>query len=87
MVRPSAKVITSQEDAKGVTWELLVAEQSFIVTYKGQPVSLRTRIPCLVGYRLKYYKMTYTNLGSVKAAIRRLNKRFNTTEFSYTIMT
>lgn len=85
MARPSATVL-KEVDIKEVTWQILEAKQAYIVLYKGRPTAIRAVIPGLGKHRLKYYKMTYTNLSSVKNAVNRLNKKFNTTEFSYSIM-
>ena len=85
MARPAPKIL-KQVDVKEVTWQILEADKAYIVLYKGRPTAIRAVIPGLGKYKLKYYKMTYTNLSSVKNAVNRLNKKFNTTEFSYSIM-
>ena len=86
MARPGPEILHSAE-VDGINWEITAAESAYVITYQGKPIGLRTQVPGLGMVKYKYYKMTYTHEGSARAAVRRLNKKFCTDEFSYVIMT
>lgn len=84
MARPEPIILDRAEDEKGVVWEITQAETTYIILYKKRPIGIRSITPILGGIAKKYYKMTYLHEGSARAAVRRLNKRFNCDDFSYT---
>ena len=82
MARPTAKIIHTMSFDDGITWEIMAAEGQYTLLYKGKPVSIRSS--SLIRNTFKYFKSTYPNEGSVIAQVRRLNKRFNCEDFTYT---
>jgi hypothetical protein len=85
MGRPKPTIIATSEEYFGETWELLHAERTYVITYQGQPVNIRAMLEGLGTVTKKYKKVAYTNLGSCQAQIKRLNKIFNTDQFSYVV--
>lgn len=84
MSRPEPTIILSQTDpATGENWQVLAAEHSYIITYKGQPINLRTEQTLLGWNQRKYKKTGYSNLGTCLAQVRRLNEIFNCEDFGY----
>lgn len=82
MARRSAPVIASEHFGDS-HWEILAAEALYIITYRGEPCSIRVTSRCLQGQYRKYHKSSYTNLGNVRAQVRALNQRFSTDDFGY----
>lgn len=83
MSRPQPTVLLEHEDDNLSTWQVLEGEQTYLVTYKGQPVSIRVLKASLGEDKKSYKRMSYTELGTCLAQVRRYNKNFNTTDFSY----
>lgn len=80
MARTSAPVIYSQTFDDGMTWEILGADATYVITYKNQPIGIRvTNI--FARDVIRYKKMTYTNLGNAIAQVKQLNQRFNCEDF------
>lgn len=83
MSRPQPTVIKSIQADDESTWDILQATTNYVITYQDQPCSIRQHINTLTNQGFKYQKLSYTNLGSVKAQVRRLNLRFNSEDFNY----
>jgi hypothetical protein len=83
MARPQPIVIKSIQADDGSTWDILQATTNYVITYKDQPCSIRQHVHTINTQGFKYQKLSYTNLGSVKAQVRRLNLRFNCRDFNY----
>lgn len=82
MARPSAKVI-EQVSTDNTVCEILAAPAYYIITYRGQPVNIRTFSQLTLNQPPKYKKTGYVNLGNCQQAVRRFNQLFNTLDFSY----
>jgi hypothetical protein len=83
MARPEPRVMLEAEQDDLSTWQVLEGDQTFLITYKGQPVSIRVLTPSLGEDRKKYKRLSYTELGTCVGQIKRLNAKFNTTDFDY----
>lgn len=82
MARPEPEIILSKDIGDGSTWQILAADSSFIILYKGQPVSIRVEQYGPMGIHYKYKKLTYTNIGNARAQVRLLNHRFQCEDFT-----
>lgn len=83
MARPSATVLAHVE-VDNVQYEVLYADYKYIITYRGYPCNLRKlayQFP--EGLTKKYPKTSYAHQGSAEAAVRKLNKIFDTEDFGY----
>jgi len=83
MSRPKPNVlleVTSKKTYK--TEQVLEAEAIWAVFYKGKPVNLKTT--SLVAQQLgpKYKKVSFSNSGHAINLAEKLNKLFNSTDFS-----
>ncbi len=83
MARPDPTIILEQEQDNDDVWQILEAEQTYVITYKGQPVDIRVVNYGLGINRFKYKRTSYNQLGTVLAQVRRYNSKFNTTDFDY----
>ena len=83
MSRPEPTVILEQEQLDGYIWQVLEGDETYLITYKGRPVSIRVLKPSLGDDRRSYKRMSYTELGTAMAQVRRYNTNFNTTDFDY----
>jgi hypothetical protein len=83
MARPDPTIILEQEQDNNDVWQILEAEQTYVITYKGQPVDIRVVNHGLGISRFKYKRTSYNQLGTVLAQVRRYNSKFNTTDFDY----
>jgi len=83
MARPQPTILLTTELDDGSTWDILQATTNYVITYKDQPCSIRQHVHTINTQGFKYQKLSYTNLGSVVAQVRRLNLRFNCRDFNY----
>ena len=83
MARPKPTILLTTELDDGATWDILQATTNYVITYKDQPCSIRQHVHTINTQGFKYQKLSYTNLGSVIAQVRRLNLRFNCRDFNY----
>lgn len=83
MARPQPRVIEELEDIDGNTWQVLEGDETYLITYQGKPVSIRVLKPKLGSETKSYKRMSYTELGTCIAQVRRYNANFNTTDFDY----
>lgn len=83
MSRPQPRIMLEAEDDKLNTWQVLEGDQTFLITYQGQPVSIRVITASVGEDRKKYKRMSYTELGTCVGQVKRFNEKFNTTDFDY----
>jgi hypothetical protein len=83
MSRPQPRILLEQDDDRLNTWQILEGDQTFLITYQGQPVSIRVLTAGLGTDRKKYKRMSYTELGTCVGQVKRFNEKFNTTDFDY----
>jgi len=83
MARPQPRILLEQEQEDSTVWQVLEGDETFLITYKGRPASIRVLSPGLGEDRKKYRRMSYTELGTCVGQIKRLNAKFNTTDFDY----
>ena len=83
MSRPQPRIMLEAEDDKLNTWQVLEGDQTFLITYQGQPVSIRVLTASVGEDRKKYKRMSYTELGTCVGQVKRFNEKFNTTDFDY----
>jgi len=80
MARPEPEILKTYELECGTVWDVLYSDSLFIITYQGRPCGIRQHKRLTHGY--KYSKLSYTNLGNAEAQCRKMNARFNTTDFA-----
>jgi len=83
MARPQPRIMLEQEQDDLTTWQVLEGDQTFLITYQGQPVSIRVLTPRLGAEAKKYKRMSYTELGTCLGQVKKFNEKFNTTDFGY----
>lgn len=83
MARPQPRVLLQQDLDDLSTWQILEGDQTYLITYRGNPVSIRVLAPKLGTELKKYKRMSYTELGTCLAQVRRYNKMFMTDDFDY----
>ena len=83
MARPRPQVIISTVADTDVEYEILSAEDCYIIVYKREPINIRMTTGPLEDPRRKYMKISYTNEGSARARVRYLNKLFNCEDFAF----
>ena len=81
--RPQPRIIAECQHANGEIWQILYSEYSYVITYQGKPIGIRSRVLGLGLERRKYKKMTYLNEGNAQNQVRSLNAVFNTQAFGY----
>lgn len=83
MARPKPEIIKSQEQHNGDVWQILEAEDTYVITYKGKCVSVRVEKLNMNTTSYSYKRMSYSELGTVLSQVRRYNKMFNCKDFDY----
>jgi len=81
MSRPQPTIIMSAELDDGSVWDILQATTSYIITYKDQACGIRQHNDLSSNPGFRYQKLSYNNLGNARAQVRRLNEKFNCTDF------
>ena len=82
MVRPAAEILLSTQETDCIGWDILKAEGQWIVLYKDQPVSIRSRHWTIEGENPKYRRTSYPLENSAEKFAAKLNEIFQTTEFT-----
>ena len=86
MSRPEPKILVEQEQDDSTVWQAIGCLQTYVITYKGQPIDIRVVQPELGYVKFKYKRTSYNQIGTARAQVRRYNKMFNTTDFDYIIV-
>lgn len=82
MARPKPNILLELVDKQYNTEQVLDADAIYAVYYQGKPINLRT-MHTLVNYPgPKYKKVSFSNSGHAFNLADRLNKKFNTDDFS-----
>ena len=82
MSRPKPTIILSKEVTEGILWDNMPADNQYTLLYKQQPCAIRKGTGWTApGF--KYLKSTYSNEGSIRAQVKRLNDIFECSDFSY----
>lgn len=84
MARPKPNILIEQEQDDGNIWQILQAEKTYVITYKGQPFDLRVIHHGLGVDKFKYKRTSYNQLGTAEAQVRRFNAKFKCNDFDYT---
>jgi len=82
MTRPSQPRIRSVITEDGITWDILAAEQTYVIVYKNRPISIRVDQPMNLRSGFKYKKMSYTNLATAENQCKKLNRIFDCADFT-----
>jgi len=83
MSRPKPNVlleITNKKNFK--TDQVLESDAIWAVFYQNKPINLKTGSPIAQQFVTKYKKVSFSNSGHAFNLAEKLNKQFNTTEFS-----
>lgn len=84
MSRPSARIIETLVDDNNYRWEILSKEKTYVVTYRGEEISIRVHTgEFTISSYVKYKKFAYANLGNVIKEVNYLNNKFKTKDFGY----
>ena len=87
MARPKPTIILDQVDKNYNSEQILKAEAIYAVYYEGKPINLRTT-NTLVNYPgPKYKKVSFSNSGHAFNLADKLNKTFQTDEFTVVKLT
>jgi len=82
MARPKPNIILDSVDKNYNSEQILEAGAIFAVYYENKPINLRT-LNTLVNYPgPKYKKVSFSNSGHAFNLADRLNKKFNTDQFT-----
>ncbi len=82
MARPKPNIILDSVDKNYNSEQILEAGAIFAVYYENRPINLRT-LNTLVNYPgPKYKKVSFSNSGHAFNLADRLNKKFNTDQFT-----
>lgn len=82
MARPKPNIILDQVDRNYNSEQILEADAIYAVYYQDKPINLRT-LNTLVNYPgPKYKKVSFSNSGHAFNLCDRLNKKFNSKDFS-----
>lgn len=82
MARPKPKVLLEHTDRSFRSEEVLEAEAIFAVFYQNQPVNLKSYNSLVDTPGAKYKKTSFSNSGHAFNLAERLNKKFNTKDFT-----
>jgi hypothetical protein len=83
MSRPKPKILLEANNKKNYkTEQVLEAEAIWAVFYQDKPINLKTSSLIAQQAGPKYKKISFSNSGHAYNLAEKLNKMFNTTEFS-----
>lgn len=88
MARPKPSVLVEKVDKKTYkSLQVLRADAVYAVFYQGAPINVRT-LSTIVDYPgPKYKKVSFVNAGSAFNLADKLNKEFETKDFTVVVMT
>lgn len=88
MSRPKPEVLIEKVDkATYKTEQILASEGIWSVYYKGRPINLKSHNILITYPGPKYKKVSFSNSGHAINLAKKLNKKFNTTDFSVVLLT
>ena len=88
MSRPKPEVLIEKVDkATYKTEQILASEGIWSVYYQGRPISLKSHNILITYPGPKYKKVSFSNSGHAINLAKKLNKKFNTTDFSVVLLT
>lgn len=82
MARPKPTVLLEHTDKNFRSEQVLDAEAIYAVFYKDAPINLKSFNSLVDGPGAKYKKTSFSNPGHAFNLCDRLNKKFNTSEFT-----
>ena len=85
MSRPGAEILTTIQDQYH-TITILKADAIWAVYYQNKPINIRAS-GTLLYIPIKYKKASFSNSGHAIALAKRLNKQFNTKDFTVVKLT
>ena len=79
---PSLKEVWDDDSQQ--TWTITESPQFYVLTYQNKIVTIRHENTYTVGVKCKKYDRTMlSNEASIKQAVKKYNRIFNTEDFSY----
>ena len=81
MARPQQKILLTHNDEDYFV-DIISSEGLWVIVYKSQPINLRRKFWILNGTTHKYMKTAYPNHAHAYRTAAKLNKIFNTDEFT-----
>jgi len=82
MARPNPTILLETKNADYISTEVLQSDGVYAVYYKNQPIAIRHRNSLVDNTPSKYKKTTFNNIAHGFNRVERLNKQFNTEDFS-----
>jgi hypothetical protein len=82
MARPKPQVLLEHTDRNYRSEQVLEADAIFAVFHKNQPINLKSFNSLVDSPGAKYKKTSFSNPGHAFNLAERLNKKFNTDEFT-----
>ena len=87
MSRPKPQILAEVSQGNYKVEQVLASEGIWAIYYQGNPINLRS-VNTLISYPgPKYRKVSFSNPGHAHNLARKLNKQFNTTEFTAVLLT
>jgi hypothetical protein len=87
MARPKPTVIMEHTDQKFRSEQILQADAIFAVFYQGRPFNLKSFSALVDTTGAKYKKTSFSNAGPAFNLAERLNRKFNTQDFTVVKLT
>ena len=82
MARPKPNILLSVDLNDGATWDILEADAFYVITYQDKVCGIRQHNLMHANTGFRYKKLSYPNHGNAQAQARRLNAKFNCTDFA-----
>jgi len=87
MSRPKPEVLIEKVDkATYKTEQILASDGIWSVYYQGRPINLKSHNLLITYPGPKYKKVSFSNSGHAINFAKKLNKKFNTTDFSVVLL-
>jgi len=87
MSRPKPEVLIEKVDkATYKTEQILASDGIWSVYYQGRPINLKSHNLLITYPGPKYKKVSFSNSGHAINLAKKLNKKFNTTDFSVVLL-
>lgn len=87
-MRKKPKILIEKTDKDTyISEQVLVADGVYAVFYQGKPISIRKVNSLIDDNSAKYTKTIYSAIGHAVGLAKKLNKKFNTTDFDVYMMT